>query len=77
MAENQCPESAKLGRGNDDRQIGKQNLEQLVKTKIMKAGKSNSLILVGALQLKVQMVKASICGSKIKSENQNPKICGL
>jgi hypothetical protein len=43
MAENQCPESAKLGTGNDDRQIGKQNLEQLVKTKIMKAGKSNSL----------------------------------
>jgi hypothetical protein len=42
MAENQCPESAKLGRGNDDRQIGKANLEQLVKTNIMKAGKSTS-----------------------------------
>ncbi len=42
MAENQCPESSKLGRGNDDRQIGKQNLEQLVKTKIMKAGKGTS-----------------------------------
>ncbi len=42
MAENKCPESAKLGRGNDDRQIGKQNLEQLVKTKIMKAGKGTS-----------------------------------
>ena len=42
MAENQCLESAKLGTGNDDRQIGKQNLKQLVKTKIMKAGKSLS-----------------------------------
>jgi hypothetical protein len=31
-----------LGSGNDDRQIGKQNLEQLVKTKIMRAGKSTS-----------------------------------